>query len=229
MTAPKQKHEWRRHEKELYLPDPTPALIRVPAFRFLRIRGEGDPNKEPFNERIRALYPVAYGIKMTAKKPGRAPEGYRDFTVYPLEGVWDLKDEARPNSSGGINKDDLVYELMIRQPDFVTGEFFAEVLDEVKRRRPDPLLGEIDLVELREGPCVQMLHVGPFDREAESFAKMEAHAADQGLVRESKLHREIYLSDFRRTVPEKLKTILRFRVRAIRREEAGERGRPAVS
>ncbi|WP_309387069.1 GyrI-like domain-containing protein [Cerasicoccus frondis] len=209
----KPKHEWRRHEKEIYCPKQIPSLIKAPAFKFIRIRGEGDPNKEPFNERIRALYPIAYGIKMIAKKPEMAPKGHYDFTVYPLEGVWDISDEAKKNFSGKINKDDLVYELMLRQPAFVTRDYFLRILDISKQKIPNPLFDEVELTEIEEGLCLQMLHVGPFDTEAETFKIMEAYATNQGLTRQSKLHREIYLSDFRKTAPEKLKTVLRFKVK----------------
>ena len=213
MTTSQPKHEWRRHEKEIYCPKKKPALIKVSRYKFIRIRGEGNPNKEPFNERIRALYPIAYGIKMTAKTPGMKPNGHYDFTVYPLEGVWDIKDEAKKNFTGTIGKEDLVYELMLRQPDFVTESYFLQILDLTKRKKLNPLFDEVEFVEVEEGPCLQMLHVGPFDTEAESFRIMEEFASDQCLTRESKLHREIYLSDFRKTAPEKLKTVLRFQVK----------------
>jgi hypothetical protein len=212
MTASKLKHEWRKHEKEIYCPKQKPVLIKVPRYKFIRIRGEGNPNMEPFNARIRALYPLAYGIKMTAKKPGMAPDGHYDFTVYPLEGVWDINDQAKKNFTGTIDKDDLVYELMLRQPDFVTKDYFQEILKISKKKKPNPLFEEVEFVELEEGSCVQMLHVGSFDNEAKSFRVMEEYAVKQDLPRQSKLHREIYLSDFRKTAPGKLKTILRFQI-----------------
>lgn len=152
---------------------------------------------------------------MTAKKPGKAPSGHFDFTVYPLEGVWDINDKAKRNFTGTINKDDLVYEIMLRQPDFVTESYFLQILEIAKRKKPNPLFDEVEFVEVEEGLCLQMLHVGPFDTEADSFRIMEEYASDQALIRESKLHREIYLSDFRKTAPEKLKTVLRFKVRTV--------------
>ena len=212
MTTSKPKHEWRKQEKEVYCPKQKPTLIKVPRYKFISISGEGNPNEEPFKERIQALYPIAYGIKMTAKKPGMAPERHYDFTVYPLEGVWDINDEAKKNYTGTINKDDLVYDIMIRQPDFVTEEFFREILEISKTKKADPLFEEVKFIDIEEGPCLQMLHIGPFETEQETFEIMEEYATQQGLTRQSKLHREIYLSDFRKTAPEKLRTVLRLRV-----------------
>ncbi|WFB36743.1 GyrI-like domain-containing protein [Kiritimatiellota bacterium B12222] len=187
--------------------------MQLPRYNFIRIRGQGNPNLEPFTERIRALYPIAYGIKMTAKKPGMAPPGHVDYTVYPLEGVWDITDEAKKTFTGTIHKDDLVYELMLRQPDFVTQDYFSQIVEAAQKKKANPLFDEIEFIELEEGRCVQMLHVGPFETEAASFEIMEQYAREQGLRRQSKVHREIYLSDFRKTVPEKLKTVLRFSVK----------------
>jgi hypothetical protein len=201
MTTSTPKHEWRKQEKELYCPKRKPALITVPRFKFIRIRGEGNPNKEPFQERIKALYPIAYGIKMTAKKPGMAPRGYFDFTVYPLEGVWDINDEAKKNFTGTVNKDDLVYEIMLRQPDFVSESYFLQILDNAKSKNPNPLFDEVDFVTVEEGLCLQMLHDGPFETEAETFALMEKFAGDHGLSRESKLHREIICRTSGRQLP----------------------------
>lgn len=213
MSSSEEKHEWRKHEKAVYLPSPAPALIDIPAYTFITVCGEGNPNSPKFSAFITALYSIAYGIKMTAKKKGRAPAGHFDYTVYPMEGVWDISDEAKKTYSGVLNKDDLVFKLMIRQPDFVTEHFFRGIVALVKERSPHPLLDTVKFEEIKEGRCVQMLHVGPYDDEPGSFLKMEAFAAEQGVKRLSKVHREIYLSDFRKVPPEKLKTVLRFQVR----------------
>ena len=111
------------------------------------------------------------------------PAGYFDFTVYPLEGVWDINEAAKKHFSGTIKKKDLVYQLMIRQPDFVDEHLYCE-----------------------------MLHLGPFENESVSFDAMESFAQYAGHTRLSKVHREIYLSDTRKVAPEKLKTLLRFQV-----------------
>lgn len=207
------KYEWRKREKQLYIPRQKPEIVEVPAFNFLTIGGAGSPDDKAFTDKIATLYPLAYGIKMQPKKMAVPPQGYFDFTVYPLEGIWDINDEAKKHFTGTINKEDLVYQLMIRQPDFVAKNFYEEILELVKNKKPNPLLDEVKFERLSEGKCVQMLHVGKFEDEAETFAEMEAFAEQQGLTRLSKLHREIYLSDFRKVAPEKMKTVLRFKVR----------------
>jgi hypothetical protein len=205
------KHEWRKKEKEYYGPKNEPTEVTVPNFKFISISGEGNPNSELFSEHLAALYAMAYGIRMSPKK-GILTEGYFDYTVYPLEGVWDINEEAKKNYTGKLNKDDFVYDLMIRQPDFVTDELFEKILKQTFAKKKIDHLQKIKLVELKEGDCIQMLHVGSYDDEPESFQKMEAYAAKQGWTRTSKIHREIYLSDARKVALEKLKTVLRFNV-----------------
>ena len=204
------KHEWRKKEKALYLPKNKPEVINIPEFKFITIEGEGSPADSVFTDYIGALYSLAYTIKMMPKKMDRQPKGYFDFTVYPLEGVWDINDKAKANFKGRINKEDLVYKLMIRQPDFVSENFYSEMLEVAKKKKKNPLLEQINFERLSEGRCVQMLHLGPFEDEPASFEIMEDFAKSEGVVRLSKMHREIYLSDPRKVAPEKLKTVLRF-------------------
>jgi hypothetical protein len=204
------KHEWRKKEKALYLPKNKPEVIDIPEFKFITIEGEGSPSDSVFTDYIGALYSLAYTIKMMPKKIDRQPKGYFDFTVYPLEGVWDINDKAKANFKGRINKEDLVYKLMIRQPDFVSKNFYSEMLEVAKEKKKNPLLEQINFERLSEGRCVQMLHLGPFEDEPASFEIMEDYAKSEGVVRLSKMHREIYLSDPRKVAPEKLKTVLRF-------------------
>ena len=204
------KHEWRKKEKALYLPKNKPEVINIPEFKFITIEGEGSPADSVFSDYIGALYSLAYTIKMMPKKIDRQPKGYFDFTVYPLEGVWDINDKAKANFKGRINKEDLVYKLMIRQPDFVSENYYSEMLEVAKEKKKNPLLEQINFERLSEGRCVQMLHLGPFEDEPASFEIMEDYAKSEGVVRLSKMHREIYLSDPRKVAPEKLKTVLRF-------------------
>lgn len=206
------KHEWRKKEKLFYLPKNRPEVIDIPAFKFLAISGEGNPNGEHFADCISVLYGLSYPIKMGFKKREQKPEGYCDYTVYPLEGIWDLTEEGRKNYTGQLNKDELAFKLMIRQPDFVDETYFNEVLETVKVKKPNALLDEVKLERITDGKCVQMLHLGSYDDEPESFRLMEAFAEEEGLVRQAKSHREIYLSDFRKVPAEKLKTVLRFHV-----------------
>ncbi|WP_394240969.1 GyrI-like domain-containing protein [Vibrio astriarenae] len=205
------KHEWRKHEKPFYLPKTKPELIEIPEFKFIAIKGQGNPNNSDFSNYVEALYSLAYGIKMNLKKLDCPPKNYVDFTVYPLEGEWDITDEAKAIFDGEINKDDLVYELMIRQPEYVDEVFFNQIKTLVKAKKSNALIDSVEFKVIKEGPCVQMLHLGPFEDEPASFAQMERFAEELGISRLSKLHREIYLSDPRRVTPDKYKTVLRFK------------------
>ncbi len=206
------KHEWRKKEKQFYLPKTKPEIIDIPTFNFVTIEGEGNPNSESFAKLISALYSISYGIKMTLKKEETAPEGYCDYTVYPLEGVYDINDEAKKNFTGKINKDDLVYKIMIRQPDFVDKDYFDKIVEMKKQKNEDVPINAVRFEQITEGPCIQMLHIGSFDDEPASFEKMEAFAKAENRIRSSKIHREIYLNDFRKVTPDKLKTVLRFNI-----------------
>lgn len=205
------KYEWRKQEKNIYLPKNKPELVHIPTFQFLTIAGEGNPNNESFSEYIGALYAVSYAIKMTLKKR-TPPKGYTDYTVYPLEGVWDINEAAKKNFTGIINKDDLVFNLMIRQPDFVDHAFVKEMIELTIKKKPHPLLEKVKFEKITEGKCIQMMHIGSYDNEPASFQLMETFADQNNLFRESKIHREIYLSDFRKVAQEQLKTVLRFKV-----------------
>ena len=205
------KHEWRKKEKEIYLPKNKPELIDIPEFKYFTIRGEGNPNSESFSEYIGVLYALSYAVKMSYKK-GIEPQGYYDYTVYPLEGVWDIKKDARKNETGTINKDDLVFKLMIRQPDFVDSDFFHTILEITKEKKPHDLLDSVSFESVKEGLCVQMLHLGSYDDEPHSFNIMENFTMERRFKRTSKMHKEIYLTDATKTVAEKLKTVLRFKV-----------------
>ncbi|MBK5654386.1 MAG: GyrI-like domain-containing protein, partial [Rhizobium sp.] len=113
------KYEWRKQEKEFYLPKEKPVSIVVPKMKFFMLDGKGNPNSDTFAEAIQVLYSLSYTIKMIPKM-GITPEGYFDYTVFPLEGIWDLSEEGRLMDT--LDKDELIYTIMIRQPDFVTEE-----------------------------------------------------------------------------------------------------------
>ncbi|MGI6323097.1 MAG: GyrI-like domain-containing protein [Bacteroidales bacterium] len=205
------KHEWKKYEKQFYLPKNKPELISIPKFKFFTIEGSGNPNDDFFAEYIGVLYSLSYGIKMSPRK-GIEPKGYFDYTVYPLEGVWDLNDEARKSFDGTINKNDFVFKLMIRQPDFVDKDFALQILEQTKKKKPHILFEQVRFEEIIEGDCIQMLHLGSYDNEPVSFKLMESFAEQENYSRKSKTHREIYLSDARKVSADKLKTVLRFSV-----------------
>ena len=205
------KYEWRKKEKEIYLPPNKPVLIDVPQYKYFTIRGNGNPNSSFFGECIEALYATSYAIKMSYKK-GLEPENFYEYTVYPLEGIWDISKKAKQSFDGTIDKDELVFTLMIRQPDFVTNEFAKTAKKWALKKKGNPLIEKLSFEEMADGKCIQMMHLGSYDDEPESFATMEEFCTNNQLKRKSKQHKEIYISDPRKVVPEKLKTVLRFEV-----------------
>ena len=202
------KHEWRKKEKGIYFPKAKPEVITLPAYKFITISGEGNPNSEAFSEYIGALCSIAYAIKITYKKLDTTPPNYIDWTV----GVWEITDKGKQEFTGTINKGYLIFTLMIRQPGFVNDWFFKEMLDLTNNKKPTSLQDKVKFEYITEGKCVQMLHIGSYDNKTASFEVIEAFAKEQNLVPESKMHREFYLSDFRKVAEKKLKTVLRFNV-----------------
>ncbi|PFH88603.1 GyrI-like domain-containing protein [Bacillus sp. AFS088145] len=203
------KLEWRKSLKEIYLPKSKPSKINIPTFKYITIEGKGNPNNELFKENIEALYSLAYAIKMLPKK-GIVPEGYFDYTVFPLEGVWDLDEEGRKLDY--LNKEHLLYKLMIRQPEFVTEDLTYIILDQLKQKKKNPLIANVKLESITEGLCVQTMHIGSYDDEPRTFKLMEEFCMANNLQRIQTTHKEIYISDARKTQPDKLKTVLRFQV-----------------
>ena len=200
------KYEWRKLDKKLYQGPKTPVVIEHPVQSIIMLNGQGNPNKADFSERVSALYSLAYAIKMEYKKTAHHQE-FTDFTVYPLEGVW------QQTEAETLVKDDLVYTIMIAQPEFITNEIVETALEKVKVKKPNPFYNEIRFERISEGSSVAMLHVGPFDDEPQTFAKMDAFCQENGLKRCTAYHREIYLNNKNRTAPEKLTTILRYSVK----------------
>jgi len=143
-------------------------------------------------------------------KQGFTPEGYFEYTVYPLEGLWDLTEEGRKMDK--LDKDQLIYSIMIRQPDFVTEQVAVKALETARKKNPHPLLDEVRFDAIEDGLSVQMLHVGPYDTEPETFAIMKEFIEENQLKIRTLRHREIYLSDARKVEPEKLKTVMRYMV-----------------
>ncbi|MGL5295702.1 MAG: GyrI-like domain-containing protein [Culicoidibacterales bacterium] len=201
------KHEWRKHEKQYYIPQTTPEIVTIPTFKFLMIKGQGSPDSLEFQACIQVLYGIAYAIRMMPKK-GIQLAGYYEYTVYPLEGIWDLTEQGRRSEI--LIKDELVYTLMIRQPDFVTETVVAKAIEIVRKKNDSQLLSHVSFETITEGECVQMLHVGSFEDEPKTMAIIKHFCEKQGVTIASLAHREIYVSDFRRVIPEKRKTVLRY-------------------
>ncbi|MCL2757016.1 MAG: GyrI-like domain-containing protein [Coriobacteriia bacterium] len=195
------KYEWKKSEKDLYLPKDAPTIVTVPKQKFFAIDGKGDPNGEDFAERTGVLYSLAYAVRMMPKS-GFTPDGYYEYTVYPLEGIWENVDV--------LDKGLFSYTIMIRQPDFVNAEVAEKALGIIKEKKPHILLPEACFCEIEDGLSVQMMHVGSYDSEPQSFEMMRRFAKDNGLIRRTDNHREIYLSDPRKTERDRLKTVLRY-------------------
>jgi hypothetical protein len=201
------KQEWKKHEKELYGTKEDTALLTIPNQKYFTITGVGNPNEEDFSERVGVLYSLAYAVRMMPKS-GYSPDGYNEYTVYPLEGVWEGIDGAAT-----IDKSTLRYKIMIRQPDFVTEEVVQKAFEIARRKKPHRLLDDVVFEEIEDGLCVQILHVGTYDDEPRSFDVMKDFMVKNHLERLTTSHREIYIVDARKAAPEKLKTILRYTVR----------------
>lgn len=201
------KHEWRKHEKNIYGVKAKPELIEIPKQKFITISGKGNPNGEAFSERVGLLMSIAYGIKMNYKKSVSSDEEITDYTVYPVEGLW------TSDSDDYTDKDEYVYTIMVRQPEFITDEMYYSAVEKIKIKKPNELIDEVKFETVEDGLVVQMLHIGSYDSESDSFDIMDELVATEGYIRNSKYHREIYLSDARRTVPQKLKTILRYKIK----------------
>lgn len=204
------KVDFKKDYKDLYLPKNKPALIDVPPMNFIMFDGAGDPNCEEYQQAVGALYALTYTIKMSKMK-GDQPPGYYEYVVPPLEGLWWI--------SGGafsfIERNNWLWTSMIRQPEFVTPAVFAWARKECHRKKPELDLSKARFETFSEGLCVQIMHIGPYSDEPISIELLKAFMEKNGLVDQTgseRKHHEIYLSDPRKTAPEKLKTVLRLPV-----------------
>ncbi len=208
------KYEWKKKEKELYLSKATPCIIEVPKQRFFMISGKGNPNELDFSERVGVLYSLSYAVRMMPKS-GYTPKGYYEYTVYPLEGLWDMTEEGKEQNV--LEKNELLYTIMIRQPEFVTDEVFERALEAVRKKKPHPFLEEVLFGEVEDGLSVQMMHTGPYDDEPESFALMKSFIKENGFEISTLVHREIYIKPKKEECSKeelrKIKTVLRYRVK----------------
>ncbi len=206
--------DYKKEYKEFYLPKKTPGVITVPPMNFLAVRGSGDPNAEDgaYKASIGLLYGVAYTIKMS-KKGSHTIEGYFDYIVPPLEGFWQQPGQAADIDYG--RKEDFRFLSVIRLPDFVTeADFHWAVAEATRKKKAD--FSPVEFLTVDEGLCVQCLHIGPYDEEPATVQRMHEFMTEQGYeldISDQRLHHEIYLSDPRKTAPEKRKTVLRHPIR----------------
>ncbi len=195
---------FKLHRDE-YVARKKPVIVTARPARYLAIEGQGEPGGEQFQTRVGALYAAAFTLKFTSKGEGR------DYVVCKLEAVW-WADGCEDGDFSRVPKEQWRWQLMIRTPDFIDDADLAGAAEKILVKGKCPEIVDVRLAELDEGRCVQMLHVGPYEDEPETVAKMRAFAVEQGLAFAGR-HHEIYLSDPRRVEPARLRTILRMPVR----------------
>ena len=205
--------DYKKEYKEYYQPPAKPTLVDVPPMNYIAIRGKGDPNEEDgeYKQAISLLYSIAFTIKMS-KKGSRQIEGYFDYVVPPLEGFW-WQEGVR-----GIDyahKETFCWISLIRLPDFVSKpDFDWAVAEATAKKKTD--FSKVEFLTYTEGLCVQCMHVGSYDEEPATVALMRDFMEKSGYamdITDSRYHHEIYLSDARRVLPEKRKTVLRLPIK----------------
>ena len=201
-TMANQKLDLLKEHKACYVAAKKPVILDITAARYMAIDGQGAPGGEEFQEAVGALYAGAFTMKMASKSKGK------DYAVCKLEALWWADGVSFPEAK----PEQVRYKLMIRIPDFIAESDLNDTLNVLRKKDKTPRAGDLRLESLNEGRCVQMLHLGPYDREAETIQEMQAAATAEGLALHG-LHHEIYLSDPRRVPPDRLRTILRHPVR----------------
>ncbi|MDR1956680.1 MAG: GyrI-like domain-containing protein [Treponema sp.] len=199
--------DYKKENKELYSPKKIPEIINVPEMKFMAVDGKGDPNDKngEFNEAIPILYSIQYTIKMS-KKGKNIPDGYFDYVVPPLEGFWWVDDKKDIG-----NKSKYIWTVLIRLPEFVNKKTFEWACNEVVKKKKINT-EKAKYIKIKEGLCVQCMHIGPFDEEPRTVKLMEKYMEENNLINDinkERWHHEIYLSDFRKVESSKVKTILR--------------------
>ena len=207
--------DYKKEYKEFYMPKTKPEIVTVPKMNYLAVRGSGDPNVEggEYKEAIGLLYGVAFTIKMS-KKGSHQMEGYFDYVVPPLEGFWWQKDTDGIDYS---RKEDFCWISVIRLPDFVTKKDFEWAVAEASQKKKQDF-SKVEFLTVEEGLCVQCMHIGAYDDEPETVAMMDGYLQEKGYENDftaDRLHHEIYLSDARRVLPEKRKTVIRHPIRKV--------------
>lgn len=179
-------YDFKREFRDLYQPKAYPSLVYVPAMTFVAVAGTGDPNEEggAYARAMELLYAFSYAVKMSKKGSWR-PEGYFDYVVPPLEGLW-WGGEGAFDGASISDKSALSWVSLIRQPDFVTPDVFSRVCETVAEKRPvlagALASGDLRLVCFAEGPCAQVMHVGPYDDEPATIAALSSFIAEKDLV-----------------------------------------------
>lgn len=211
------KIDYKKEYKDLYQPTAKPSIIDIPEMLFITVEGTGNPNTSAsYQEALEILYGLSFTIKMS-KMNGTQPEGYFEYVVPPLEGLWYVEETA----FDGINvtdKNKFCWISMIRQPEFVTEAVFEKARETLAKKKPKLNISRAKFVHMTEGLCVQAMHKGPYDDELETIEKMKRFVKENGYAEDfsdTRYHHEIYLSDPRRCAPQRLKTVIRHPVKVL--------------
>lgn len=213
------KLDYKKEFKDLYLPKNEPMVVDVPEMNFIMVDGKGNPNDEggEYQSAVEILYALSYTIKMS-KKGSYNIEGYFEYVVPPLEGLWWMENDGMDFKK----KDKFEWTSMIRQPEFVTKEVFEWACREVSKKKPKLDVSRAIIQTFKEGLCVQGLHIGSYDDEPKTVKMIDKYIEDNNLINAIstineqgiiKRHHEIYLSDPRKTSVDKLKTVIRHPVK----------------
>lgn len=205
--------DYKKEYREFYMPKRTPEIVEIPEMNFAAVRGSGDPNEADgeYKAAIGLLYAVAFTIKMS-KKGDYQIDGYFDYVVPPLEGFWWQKGICGVDYG---QKALFQWISMIRLPDFVTEKDFLWAVAEAERKKKQDF-SKVQFLTVKEGLCVQCMHIGPFDEEPATVALMDRYLQENGYENdfsENRRHHEIYLSDARRVAPERWRTVIRHPVK----------------
>ena len=205
--------DFKKEYKEFYLPKGKPEIVQVPPMDYIAVRGAGDPNSSggAYQQAMQILYSVAYTLKMSYKTDYKI-NGFFEYVVPPLEGFWW---QANGEGIDYSRKEDFRWISVIRLPDFVTQKDFRWAVETASRKKGFDCSGA-EFLTVDEGLCVQCMHLGAFDNEPATVAKMDAYLEEHGYENDfssHRLHHEIYMSDARKAAPEKLKTVIRHPIR----------------
>ncbi len=208
--------DYKKEYKDFYLPPKAPGIADIPEMNFVAVRGKGNPNDPngEYKKALSLLYGISFTIKMSYKSIHRI-EGYFPYVVPPLEGLW------WQDGMTGIDyshKEKFRWISMIRLPEFVTKEEFNWAVREAEKKK-EADLSRTEFFTYKEGLCVQCMHIGSYDDEPATLRKMDEFLSENGYQPDlsgERLHHEIYLSDPRRTAPERLKTVIRQPIKICR-------------
>ena len=201
--------DFKKEFKEYYMPKNKPQIVDIPSMNYIAVRGKGNPNDEDgeYKKAIEVLYAVAYTLKMSYKTDYKI-DGFFEYVVPPLEGFW-------WSDNGGdfdySDKSELKWISVIRLPDFVTEKDFLWAVETASKKKKIDC-SSAEFLTVAEGLCVQIMHNGSYDDEPATVAVMDEYISENGCVNDfgsERLHHEIYLSDPRKSPPEKWKTVIR--------------------